>query len=325
MIWSISSYKQFGKCPRQWYYRNIVADARVKNDAYRKEITILSKLQSIEAWRGTIVDNVISRLLVFAINNRMPVDKNYFLKEAEKIFNTQFQYAVFQKYREPNAKISGNDDFAAFFKTEFGEYIPNEEIQKAKSDIQIALNNLLDDNEFIAYLQSSSFLMSQRPLTYAHDRFTVKSIPDLIAFFDNRPPHIFDWKVHTYGNNTYDEQLISYAIALYKVAHSKPHKDFPKNIKNYKVFDYRITEYQLLHKERIKRDYEVTYERLEELGSKMSQSMMEIYMAGGHKKFNDLSPENFETTAYIENCVNCPFKNNCNTENHDIRNKHLQN
>jgi len=325
MIWSISGYKQFRKCARQWYYRNIVADGRVKNDSFRKEITILSKLQTIEAWRGGIVDDIISRLLVSAINKKIPIDKNYYLREAEKIFDAQFEYAVFQKYREADMKISGNSNFAAFLKSEAGEDILNEEIDKARKDIETALTNLLDDNDFIAYLHSASHLVSQRALIYPLDRFNVKAIPDLIAFFDNAPPHIFDWKVHTYGTNTYDEQLISYAAALYKVAHSKPHVDFPKNITDYQIFDYRITEYQLLHKERIKRDYEITYERLEELGATMSGSIMEMYMAGGHKKYSELSPENFETTSFIENCLNCPFKNNCKTHDHDIRNKYLQN
>ena len=247
MIWSISGYKQFKKCPRQWYYRNIVADAKVKKDEYRKEMTILSKLQTIDAWRGSIVDEVISRLLISAINKKYPIDKKYYLSEAAKMFEEQFEYGTFQKYREPESKLSGDKNFAAFLKSDFGDQILNEEIAKAKKDINIALNNLLDDVEFINYLQSASHLVSQRTLTYPFNRFNVRAIPDLIAFFNDSPPHIFDWKVNTYGTNTYDEQLISYAVALYKVAHSKPHVDFPLNIKDYKIYDYKITEYQLLH------------------------------------------------------------------------------
>lgn len=325
MIWSISGYKQFNKCPRQWYYRNIVADARVKKDAYRREMTILSKLQTLDAWRGALVDDVISRLLVSAINRKYPIDKGYYLKEASKLFENQFEYGIFQKYRQSDSKLSGDENFAAFIKSDNGVEILNEEIEKAKNDIELALSNLLDDHDFITYLQSASHLVSQRTLTYPYDRFNVRAIPDLIAFFDNSPPHIFDWKVHTYGTNSYDEQLISYAAALYKVAHSKPHVDFPLNIKDYQIYDYKLSEYQLLHKDRIKRDYEVTYERLEELGTKMSGSIMEMYMSGCHKKYSDLSPENFETTSFIENCINCPFKNNCKAHDHEIRDKYLQN
>src|ERR1700730_13455078 len=100
---SVTGYKQFGHCQRQWCYKNIVADSRVKNDSFRREVTLLSKLQTVYAWRGTIVDNILSRYLVNAINKRMPIKKDYFIAQAMTMFNSQLEYAVFQKYRESGA------------------------------------------------------------------------------------------------------------------------------------------------------------------------------------------------------------------------------
>lgn len=324
MIWSISGYKLFNKCQRRWYYSNIVADGRVKNDPFRKEVTILSKLQTVDAWRGSIVDDIISRLLVNSINNKRPIKKDYFLGEAMTAFKNQLEYAACQTYREPGRRISDDKDFASLLNYEFGIELKEAELNRLKQDINDALTNFLDNKEFIDYLKSAKYLVSQRTLLYHFDRFNIRAIPDLIAFFENEPPHIFDWKVHTFGTNSYDEQLISYAIALFKVAQSKPHVDFPQNIGKYAVYDYKLTEYQLLHPERIKRDYEVTIEAIEDLSAKISGSIIEMYMKGCDKKYSQLEVENFSTTMYIDNCHNCSFKKICKQNSDEIRNKHLQ-
>lgn len=308
---SVTGYKQFRHCERQWYYQNIVADSRVKKDAFRQEITLLSKMHTLFAWRGTIVDNILSKYLVIALNSKFPINKDYFIEHAITIFNTQLNYAINRKYREPNSTIVDNTSFNALVEYEFGEGVSKEEIVQAREDIIIALSNILDDKEVITYLKSAKYVISQRPLIYSFNRFSVKAIPDFIAFFDDLPPHIFDWKVHTYGTASYDEQLLAYAVALYKVIKSKPHVDFPPDLSKWKIYDYRLTEYQLLHKDRIKRDYDVTEEKLLDFGENMSSAIIEMHLTGANKKYKDVSAENFSTTNYIEYCQICPFKKVC--------------
>lgn len=313
-MYTPTGYKLFKRCQLQWYLKNIVADGRVKNDAFRKEVTILSKLSTIEAWRGNIVDDVVSRLLVNSINKKYPVDRCYLLSEADKIFDSQLEYAAFQKYREPGRKYAQDGDFAALLNYEFGLDYNDEVLTTARNDIHSSINNLLDDAAFLEYLQSAKLLVSQRPLHYSFSGLPVSSKPDLILFFEDSAPHIIDWKVHTYGLNTYDEQLMAYAVALYKVATTKPHSDFPPNLGAFSIFEYKLTEYQLLHPNHIRRDYEITKDKLEELNDKMSKGIIEMYMKGCHKKFGEVDPENFETTYYIENCQNCPFKKICKSK-----------
>ncbi|MEO6730905.1 MAG: PD-(D/E)XK nuclease family protein [Ferruginibacter sp.] len=320
---SVTGYKQFRQCERLWFYKNIVADSRVKNDSFRKEVTLLSKLQTINAWRGTIVDAVLSKYLVLAINNKYPIKKDYFIEQAMTIFDTQLEYAVLQKYREPDAVLTNNPAFNAFIECELGEGVSDDEISQAKDDVVNALCNILDDNDFLDYLKSSKYVISQRPLIYSFDRFSVKAIPDFIAFFDDNPPHIFDWKVHTYGTASYDEQLIAYAVALFKVNKIKPHADFPANLAKWKISDYKLTEYQLLHKDRIKRDYDVTDDKIEDFGQNMSSAIIRMHMAGANKKYNQLKAENFSTTEYIELCQKCPFQKICKTDDYETTSKYL--
>ncbi len=327
---SVTGYKQFVQCERLWFYKNIVADSRVKNDLFRREVTLLSKLQTVQAWRGTIVDNILSKYLVLAINNKYPVKKDYFIEQALTMFDVQLEYAVSKNYRKPDAVLTNNPEFNAFFECEFGEGVSDREISQAKDDIITALTNILDDKDFIDYLKTAKYVISQRPLIYNFDRFSVKAIPDFIAFFDDGPPHIFDWKVHTYGTASYDEQLIAYAVALYKVSTIKPHADFPTNISKWKIQDYKLTEYQLLHKDRIKRDYDVTDDKIEAFGENMSSAIIRMHMAGANKKYSQLSAEDFSTTEYIEHCQRCPFQKICKTNSYEttskyaVRDEHFQ-
>lgn len=327
---SVTGHKQFKHCPRQWCYQNIVADGRVKKDSFRREVTLLSKLQTIYSWRGTIVDRILSRYLVNAINKKMPIQKDFFLNQAMAMFNTQLEYAVLQKYKESNAIITEeNQEFNALFEYELGNGVSDEEISAAKEDLVVALSNVLDDTGFINYLRSASNIISQRRLVYYFDRFSVVAKPDLIAFFEDQPPHIFDWKVHTYGNVSYDEQLVAYAVALYKVGITKPHEDFPGNLANYRIYDYKLSEYQLLHQDRIKRDYVVTPEQIEEFGEDLSSAIIEMHMAGTNKKYANIDVEDFPTTEYIENCISCPFQKICKNgknaiKSQEVRDKYFQ-
>jgi len=311
MIWSISSAKQFNACRRQWYFKNIVADGKVKHDSFRREVTILSKLDSLEALRGKIVDEVISRDVMNSLNRGFSLKKDYFINAALTTLDSRLLFAKFQNYREDGVKFT-DENFAALFDYEFHGVLLEEEIKNAKVDIVEAISNFVENKELIEYLKSSTFLMPQRPLTYNLSKFSIRGVPDLVVFFESEPPHIFDWKVHTYGLNTYDEQLVSYAYALDYVNRTQPHKDFPKNLSKFNITDYKLSEYQLLHKERMRRDYVLSIERIEEFKDYMSSSIIEIFMAGGTKKYDETNELNFDTTYYPENCKKCNFKNLCN-------------
>lgn len=171
MIWSISGDKQFKACKRQWYYRNIVADGKVKKDPFRREVTILSKLQNIEAFRGRIVDDVISRHLVNTLNRGISPRKDYYINEALNSFTRQLAFAKIQNYRDPSIKISQEPNYAALYEYEFDGGLSLEAERQAREDIETALTNFIENRTLIEYLRSASVLVSQRPLTYRFEGF----------------------------------------------------------------------------------------------------------------------------------------------------------
>jgi hypothetical protein len=94
MRWSHSASRSFRKCQRQWYFKNVVANARAK-EPLRRRAYLLSKLQSVSAWRGKIVDDVISKTIIPGINRRSPITLRDAKTRARQLYDTQLAYALF--------------------------------------------------------------------------------------------------------------------------------------------------------------------------------------------------------------------------------------
>jgi len=309
MIWSFSSYRQFTKCQRQWFFKNILASSRA-NDPLRKEAFYLSQLKSISAWRGAVVDKTISDSAVNRIRRKESLTLDDLLSHARHLCRRQFDFAKARKYRNGQAKGVSGDDFCALFAFEYGNPVSNEELKDAWAEIETSLSNFLNNARLISMLKSSKMLVTQRALTFQVNGVTVRGVPDLILFFESEPPHIFDWKVHAFGSKAYDIQLLVYAVAL---ARSKPHKDFPAPFHAYPPEAIRISEYQLLLN--VVRDYSVTQERVMELEELMAESILEMDLSGALDRGGNLKMGDFETTRFPENCQTCGFKRICWEEN----------
>ncbi len=320
MIWSWTGGSQFKACPRQWYYDNIVANSLAKRDSDRVAITTLSKLQTLDAWRGSIIDRTIGRI-IYGIAKKFALNENYYINESLKEFRNQLEYAQSKRYWNEDIQTVDKKVFAALIPYEFGLIVSNEELERLQNDMVHAITGFLNNKELIKYLQSASHLITQRIFTYKLNSFTVRAIPDLVAFFKDRAPHIFDWKVHTFGVKTYDQQLLSYAIGLHKAIQTKPHRDFPTDQTCYSLLSYKLTEYQLLRDDINQRHYSISDQAIDDLKEYISSSTLEIYMTMRLKKYQDLQPEMFETANFPEVCFSCPFQKVCKYHEQQIRNR----
>lgn len=91
MRWSYSASRSFRQCQRQWFFKNVVASARAK-DPVRKRAYLLSKLQSVSAWRGRIVDDVISNFIIPQLNRGNLVTLGEAKKRARDLFDEAAEY-----------------------------------------------------------------------------------------------------------------------------------------------------------------------------------------------------------------------------------------
>ncbi len=118
MIWSFSNHNIFRWCQRQWYYKSIHASWQAK-DPLRKETWRLSKLMSINAWRGRIVDKIISDTVVPAMNNGRKVPVENAIKTAKYLFDNQKRVMHQANSKKQLIKFM-NDSHAGFHESEYG-------------------------------------------------------------------------------------------------------------------------------------------------------------------------------------------------------------
>src|SRR5574341_411781 len=162
MMWSFSESRIFRNCQRQWFYKKHFANDNPKNTA-GWEAYLLSKLQTVAAWRGAIVDNSIKIDIVPALNKGWKLNTSRILENAKKRFDTQLDFARRHRLREPGLVPSRvSDEFAAFYAIEYGQQLTDEEISQAWHDVETALRNLLSMEDLLATLRSSNYLVPQQ-------------------------------------------------------------------------------------------------------------------------------------------------------------------
>ncbi len=312
MEWSYSASKTFKQCQRHWYFRSIMPN-RLPNakDQIRREAFFLSQLQSVEAWRGSVVDTIIENHIILPLKNKRKLGENDVIRKAEKIFNNQLQFArEFRSREEGMTKENGGEEYAALFDLEYGFDIDDTKLAQAWSDVETAIRNLLNNEEIMDYLVSADYLLPQRRLVLKQDDFSISAVPDVIAFYRNHPPVIMDWKVHTEGNRDYWMQLACYAVVL---TQREPHRDFAVYEPNaYPATEVKLAEAQLLLPET--RWYQLTESDVEVTEHYIETTANHMLMTLGHEGRDILRPLDFTTTQYPNHCETCPFQKLCGAE-----------
>ena len=304
-MWSLSAAKSFNKCQRQWYYKNCLGNWKAK-DPLRRKAYLLSKLHSISSWRGSIVDSVISEVIVPTLKAKRTPSLTVAQQRARELFDRQLKFARQHPLHQPGLSPSQvGSDFAVFHCMEYGGEISETEIKKAKAEIDQALVNLFAMPDVWSEMKTSQYLVTQPPLSFSHTGETVRAVPDLIAFYPNKPPLIIDWKVHFFGVYRAWIQLGIYALAL---SRGKPHKGFPK-LSRWEVTDTRLWEVQLLTNQ-IRR-YELDEMRISEIDNFMAESISAMQLIVGDAKKATLDPMEFLTASSPETCQFCNYQSIC--------------
>ena len=306
MRWSYSASRSFRQCQRQWYFKNVMANAR-STDPLRKRAYLLGKLQSISAWRGKIVDDVISKTLIPKLNRRAHFTLQDAKNCARDLFNRQLAYARQHPITDLGLQVSKEgDNFTVFHVKEYQGELPEHEIERAWCEVETALINLFSMDDIKCILKSSEYIVPQRPLQFTlMDDVTMLAYPDVIAFRSDTPPAIIDWKVHAFGTNDAWLQLAIYAIAL---SRCKPHADFPGSFES-QPQELDLYEVQLLTN--VVRQHSLEEDQIIEAEEYMINSAYEMGCLTEGKKYADLNVEDFRTADHAETCQRCAFRAIC--------------
>lgn len=188
MRWSYSGSRSFRQCQRQWFFKNVVASAKAK-DPFRKRAYLLSKLQSISAWRGAIVDHVISRAIIPNINRRSPIMLHHAKAWARDLFDKQLAYARRHPIADLALTVSREGDrFAALYPMEYEGELPEYEIERAWRDVETALENLFKMEDVKQILKSSEYVVARRACRFRSSFVTAASStkpPNMIGMPSN--------------------------------------------------------------------------------------------------------------------------------------------
>jgi hypothetical protein len=306
MRWSYSASRTFRQCQRQWFFKNIAASGKA-NDPIRRRAFLLSKLQSLSAWRGKVVDDVISTMLVPALNRHGQITLKGLKERASDLFNRQLEFALSHPIDDPDLRVAEEgDEFALFYDMEYGQRPSDDEIAQAWSEVDQALTNLFKMERVRDGMKSASYLVAQRGLQFElMDGVTVLAYPDVIAFLSEGPPLIIDWKVHAFGQDDARLQLAIYAIAL---SRAKRHVDFPDQL----IGDptaIALIEAQLLTQS--VREHQISEDEIIDAEEYMISSAYEIANLTEGKNFKDLSAKDFQTAQFAESCQRCAFRTIC--------------
>lgn len=307
MRWSFSTSRIFLQCPRKWYYYTIVASPTARNPI-RREAHQLKQLQTLYAWRGSLVDTVISKFVAPRIGSSHFPSEDNIIRYAEDLMEKQLMFGKERRYRNRNEVKSNSDGaYCCFYDIEYNGQLDEFALEEAKKEIVISLENLIR-SDLIKELEKSTRIITQRQLIFEFEGSIISCTPDLLAFYNNAPPTIVDWKVHTFANADSELQLTVYAWALSRI---RQHKDFPEdsevNLKDLTTF--RLIEYQLIRNEL--REHRITPNDVADAEDYIFASCAQMNSLLDGKGFNELNIESVPTTTFPEVCNKCVFKKLC--------------
>jgi PD-(D/E)XK nuclease superfamily len=307
MIWSFSAHNMFRICQRKWYFDEMVANALAKKVPIRREAYLLSKLQGLGLWRGSLVDTVISDHIVQGISDHRTLDLEAALRVAKDLFTRQVAFARAHRLREPNLRVSEHkEEFAAWHAVEYGDGISDADLQTSWLEIENSLANLYEMPDIFRVLKAANRRISQRSLTFSIEEITIKATPDLIVFRGSQPPLIIDWKTYVSDVQDHRLQLACYGLALKSC---NPHVDFPTNLSSFSITDIDLLEVQLITKRQ--RQYKLTDEDYSEVEAHIMESAMQIELAASASERSEIAPEKFPVAHSPMTCKYCQFRSLC--------------
>ena len=323
MKWSVSKAKIFDQCQRRWAFGAIIASHGLK-DEFRREVYLLKQLNSLHAWRGSVVDSVIEKLIIprMIFQESLPTEQET-LAYATSLADRQLIFGQKSRHREKGmTQRQGGEAYYAFYDVEYNGGLNDDLVNQLKAEIQTALRNLISSSLLQGLLGRNCKLVAQRSLTIPFDEFTVTSRPDLIVFYPDEPPAIIDWKVHEGRYTDYWLQLGVYAYVLSLVS---PHRDFAEIFVpgTFAPEDIKTVEYQLLRNEQ--KVYSLTEQDICDIEDYIYRTGSVMHSLYKNSDAHDATL--YSRASYPEYCKGCGFKKLCweDFENVDNRNQHLRN
>lgn len=304
MNWSFSAVKTFKKCPRKWFYQNVIASGERSKDQLQEKVAYLKDVQSLSAWRGSLVDTVISTYAVPKLNKGLEVDEEGMVDYAMELAKKQVDYACGERSESGDSSLVQ----CTLFDIEYNGGIVASSLHSALAEVRQSIHHFMKSKFLNEFMQDGLKIISQRTFRHQTDSVNIFATPDIVAFFHSGPPMIVDWKVQASAHTEHWKQLAVYAYVLSKI---KPHSDFPEKW-NGLLADptkTRLMEFQLYQGH--ERVYSLSLADVIEIEDFIFTSSKSMLMMLGDRKYPGLRPEHLPTTTRPSVCAVCQFRKIC--------------
>jgi hypothetical protein len=310
-MWTVSEAKVFRRCPKQWYYKKYYGSALATKEPLRREAFVLGTYQTVEQWRGQLVDNVIETVVVPALNDRLPLSLSGLIRDADAMFDRQLAFARANRVREPGfTKTKAGKQFAALLDVEEQGDVSEQAVTSARADVHLALENLTKIPGLREDLRTARRVVAQQTFHFELCGMKIGAIPDLVAFYNDRPPLIIDWKVHFFGLRDARTQLLIYAMGLVRSG-----KGGGTTERGWTEGEIRASEVQLLTG--VVRQFSLDADSIVEMENYIISSHRAMKRATSGKDLADVNPADLPGVFSDDGCANCGFKPICWSAHHE--------
>jgi hypothetical protein len=296
--WSYSAHRDMRTCERRLIFGYLLASHSAR-DPNRHEAYILKQLQHVSAWQGSVVHKILATELVPAMRRGQRIDIEALIPKAHEMAKRQFQFSASQRYRSVTSKLSAGIDYCALFEHERGLKIGEHDLQSALDKIELCLNNLGSQLEFLSLIRSGNGHIAELPLSFSFHGVRVVAIPDLLFNGAAANPILVDWKISGSETSDYSRQLLLQALALTRTRVLAA--EHPERIEVYEAN---------LLKNKIVR-HPVTTERLEDAENLMYRSVTELLALTEGEDPSEIDPNDFEVADRPSTCLHCNFAPLC--------------
>jgi hypothetical protein len=263
----------------------------------------------VSAWRGNLVDHVLSHDVIPAIGRGEAISAERATASAMDRFDRQLAVGRQHRIHEPGFKPSAlGEDFAAFYAMEYGDGVSDKVIGQARDEVRAAIIAFFAMEKLIERLSQARRLITQRHLFFTLAGVKVRAVPDVIILSQETPPAIIDWKVHAFGRHDAWLQLAIYAAALTR---TDSRLDYQIATNGFDPTDVGLLEVQLLtqvlRRHRLSED---DLERAESYAARTSEAMT-LALGEATEKTSELSPASFPAARFASTCETCPYRCLC--------------
>ena len=215
--WSYSSINTLRQCNRRYYYANILA-THGRKDPLRRKAYELKAMQTLQMWRGSVVDKFLELVLIPAITSKGVLDFAQLSDQAVEMAKAQFRYSKNKGYTDPQQKKG--HDFCVLNIHEIGTPYQESDIEECYGMIKAAIVNfpsicMPDGERLLDYLYRCNGL-TPNVNNYVVEIGNARLMPqiDLVAICDWKPV-VMDWKLSASYTSDFSRQLIICGLTIY--------------------------------------------------------------------------------------------------------------